>query len=163
MATTRQRAELAALMDYLVRHEPHIHYAQARPMVTRTIQNLVQLHTAVERPRGLTMDCSESVTLLCRLAGLSDPNGLHYNGYGNTETMLHHLPHYYSPGYAEVGALVVFGVGKLATEHVCMVRKTGSDPLLFSHGQERGPIMIPLSVEKHYHAAPYTFLSITGL
>ena len=150
-------------MDYLVRHEPHIHYAQVRPMVTRTIENLVQLHQAVERPRGLTMDCSESVTLLCRLAGLRDPNGLHYDGAGNTDTMLGHLPHYYAATAAGVGALVVFGVGKLSTEHVCMVRRTGSDPLLFSHGQEQGPFFIPLSVEKRYHPGPYTFLSVAGL
>src|SRR6478609_3385678 len=96
MATALQRSELAALMDYLVRHEPLIHYAQVRPMVTRTITNLVQLHTAVESRNGLTMDCSESVTLLCKLAGLKDPNGLHYDGAGNTETMLHTLPHYYA-------------------------------------------------------------------
>lgn len=163
MASVRQRAELAALMDYLCAHEPHIHYAQVRPMVTRSIDNLVQLHQAVERPRGLAMDCSESVTLLCRLVGLSDPNGLHYNGSGNTETMLGHLSHYYAARSAGVGALCVFGVGKLSTEHVCMVRRTGSDPLLFSHGQERGPFLIPLSVEKRYHVAPYTFLSIAGL
>ena len=58
---------------------------------------------------------------------------------------------------------VVFGVGKLSTEHVCMVRRPGADPLLWSHGQERGPILLPLSVEKRYHVPPYTFLSIAGL
>jgi hypothetical protein len=44
-----------------------------------------------------------------------------------------------------------------------MVRRPGADPLLFSHGQERGPFLIPLSVEKRYHVAPYTFLSIAHL
>jgi hypothetical protein len=150
-------------MDYLVHHEPQVHYAQVRPMVTRKITTLVQLHTAVSSRAGLTMDCSESVTLLCKLTGLHDPNGLHYDGAGNTATMLDHLPHYYAATSAGVGALVVFGVGHLATEHVCMVRRTGSDPLLFSHGQERGPLFIPLSVEKRYHPSPYTFLSIAGL
>ena len=150
-------------MDYLVRHEPNVHYAQVRPMVTRSIHTLVELHTAVERSKGLTMDCSESVTLLCKLAGLKDPNGLNYNGAGWTGTLLDHLPHYYAATSAGIGALVVFGVGNPSREHVCMVRRTGSDPLLFSHGQERGPFFIPLSVEKRYHSAPYTFLSIAHL
>jgi hypothetical protein len=163
MASAHERSELAALMDYLVRREPHVHYGQVRPMPSRTIRNLVELHAAVERARGLTMDCSESVTLICKLAGLGDPNGLHYGGAGNTETMLGHLSHYYSARSAGVGALVVFGVGRLSTEHVCMVRRPGADPLLFSHGQERGPFFIPLSVEKRYHVAPYTFLSIAKL
>jgi hypothetical protein len=163
VATEAKRRELAALMDYFVRQEPLVHYGQVRPMPTRTIRTLVELHAKVETRAGITMDCSESVTLLCKLAGLSDPNGLRYDGAGNTETMLGHLSHYYSPRSAGVGALVVFGVGHLATEHVCMVRRTGSDPLLFSHGQERGPFLIPLSVEKRYHVAPYTFLSIAKL
>lgn len=150
-------------MDYLVKNEPKVHYAQVRPMVTRSIKTLVQLHNAVNSRAGLTMDCSESVTLLCKLAGLNDPNGLGYNGAGNTETMLHHLPHYYNAKSAGVGALVVFGTGHLSTEHVCMVRRPGADPLLWSHGQERGPILLPLSVEKRYHVPPYTFLSIAHL
>jgi hypothetical protein len=163
VASAAKRRELAALMDYLCAHEPQVHYGQIRPMPTRTIRTLTELHTKVSGRGGVTMDCSESVTLLCRLAGLGDPNGLHYDGSGNTETMLAHLPHYYSSRSAGIGALVVFGVGDLAREHVCMVRHPGSDPVLFSHGQERGPFPIPLSVEKRYHPSPYTFLSITHL
>jgi len=163
MTTQHQRGELASLMDYLIGQEPRVHYGQIRPMPTAHIKNLVQLHQEIVSPKGVTMDCSESVTLICRLAGLRDPNGLGYNGDGNTETMLGHLRHYYNPGSAGVGALVVFGVGRLSTEHVCMVRRTGSDPMLFSHGQERGPIYLPLSVERKYHVPPYTFLSIAAL
>jgi hypothetical protein len=163
VATAAKRRELAALMDYLVRQEPRVHYGQVRPMGSRSIKNLAQLHTKIAGPRGITLDCSEIVTLICKLAGLADPNGLRYDGAGNTETMLGHLPHYYSARSAGIGALVVFGVGHLATEHVCMVRRPGADPLLFSHGQERGPFLIPLSVEKRYHVAPYTFLSIAHL
>jgi hypothetical protein len=163
MASASQRRELLALMDYLCKQEPRIHYGQIRPMPSRTIHTLVELHAKVSGRGGLTMDCSESVTLLCKLAGMGDPNGEHFNGTGNTATMLGHLSHYYSPHSAMVGALVVFGVGHLETEHVCMVHTPGPNPLLFSHGQERGPFLIPLSVEKRYHVAPYTFLSIAKL
>lgn len=161
MATTAQRNELAALMDYLVRHEPSVHYRQARPMVTRTIRNLTDLHAVVTSKRGLYADCSETITLLCRLAGLRDPNGMGYDGYGNSGSMFAHLPHYYSAANAMVGGLVAFGDG--GGDHVCMVRHPGADPVLFSHGQERGPLLIPLSVEKRYHPGPYSFLSIQHL
>ncbi len=107
------------------------------------------------------MDCSESVTLLCRLADLDDPNGLNYNGQGLTGTLLGHLRHYSNPRAANIGALVVFGPG--TGHHVCMVRRPGVNPLLFSHGQERGPFFISLSEEAKYQPKPVTFLSIAGL
>jgi hypothetical protein len=44
-----------------------------------------------------------------------------------------------------------------------MVIEHGSNPLLFSHGQEAGPLAIRLSVEQQYQPAPATFLSIIDL
>jgi hypothetical protein len=161
MATTKQREHLARLMDLLVAAEPRVHYAQVRPMQTRHISEK-DLKAALTR--GITMDCSESVTLLCRLAGLKDPNGKDYNGTGYTGTLLGHLPHYTDASKAKVGALVVFGPGHHHDgDHVCMVRKAGPNPLLFSHGQERGPFYISLSEEKKYHPPPTTFLAIQDL
>lgn len=151
---------MGALMDMLVQNEPLIHYLQKRPMATSryTEQELADRFKA---KKTISMDCSESVTLLCHLAGLADPNGLDYNGQGFTGTMLHHLKHYSSPLSADVGALVVFGKGD--GDHVCMVRKHGRDPLLFSHGQERGPFYIHLSDEQKAQHRPTTFLSIAKL
>ena len=151
---------MGQLMDMLVQHEPLIHYKQIRPMTTRVLteQQLVDLFAA---KKTISMDCSESVTLICRLAGLADPNGLAYNGRGFTGTMLDHLKHYTSPVAADVGALVVFGPGE--GDHVCMVRKRGKDPLLFSHGQERGPFYVHLSDERRAQKPPTTFLSIAKL
>lgn len=159
MATAAQRKELGRLMDMLVAHEPTVHYAQARPMKTSSIRNAAQLEKAL--PHGVTMDCSESVTLLCRLAGLHDPNGLQYDGSGYTGTLLGHLPHYHDPSRARVGALVVFGAGN--GEHVCMVRHAGKDPILFSHGAEAGPKYLKLSQIAPYMQKPVTFLSIAIL
>lgn len=161
MATPAQRLTLGRLMDLLVRERAAVHYAQVRPMRTRRLASLHLLQQALASPRGVTMDCSESVTLLCRLAGLSDPNGFHYDGTGYTGTLLHHLPHYTDASKAKVGALVAFGPG--SGHHVCMVRAPGRDPLLFSHGSERGPIMIRLSEEQRYQAPPTTFLSVAKL
>ncbi len=160
MATPAQRAHLGALMDMLVQHEPLIHYVQKRPMSTSRYTEQ-ELADRFKQKKTISMDCSESVTLLCHLAGLADPNGNDYNGTGFTGTMLNHLNHYTSPLSAGVGALVVFGPGD--GDHVCMVRKQGRDPLLFSHGTERGPWFIHLSEEKKFQHAPTTFLSIAKL
>lgn len=161
MVSEAQRRHLGRLMDLLVGHEPQVHYAQVRPMQTRHITEHELLATI---SHGITMDCSESVTLLCRLAGIGDPNGKHFDGSGYTGTLLQHLPHYTDPRKAKVGALVVFGPGRHHDgDHVCMVRRPGPNPLLFSHGQERGPFYISLSEEKKYHPEPTTFLSIANL
>lgn len=93
MATPAQRQHLGALMDMLVANEPLIHYAQRRPMAS-TVYREQQLADLFKAKRTIAMDCSESVTLLCKLAGLADPNGTNFNGYGFTGTMLKHLPHY---------------------------------------------------------------------
>src|SRR5436190_6435118 len=160
MATAAQRAHLAASMRFLIAHEPQVHYAQVRPMRTIHLSE-AEAETLLANGHGLTMDCSESVTVLCRWAGLHDPNGLGYNGAGFTGTLLAHLPHYTRPSAAGVGALVVFGPAP--GDHVCMVLTPGEDPVLFSHGSERGPLKLPLSVERRYHRPPVTFLSIAAL
>ena len=144
-------------MRLLLAHEPEVHYAQIRPMAN--------VHMSYPR-FPITMDCSESVTMLCKWAGLKDPNGLDYNGTGNTQTLYDHLPHYHDPAVARTGALVTFGVptNPLSRQHVCMVLEPHPhDPLLWSHGQERGPLAIRYSVERQYHAPPATFLAIQHL
>lgn len=161
MTTHAQRLELAHLMDELVAQAEKVHYAEIRPMRSKAIDTALELAQALARPTGITLDCSESVTLLCHIAGLDDPNGLGYNGAGYTGTMLDHLEHYSNPRAAGIGALCVFGPG--TGEHVCMVRHPGPDPVLFSHGDEAGPAFIRLSAEAPYHRPPVTFLSIANL
>lgn len=159
-----QREHLGRLMDLLVAHRDKIHYRQLRPMATHKIVHELMLRTILATS-GLSMDCSESVTLLCRLAGLHDPNGLDYNGTGYTGTLLRHLgARAYPPSHASaagIGALVVFGGG--TGEHVGMVRHPGPDPELFSHGGEAGPFYIRLTEEERYHSGPTRFLPITSL
>ncbi len=150
-------------MDFLVAHEPHVHYLQRRPMQSIG-KSLQKIEAEVISAEGLSMDCSESVTLLCYLATLKDPNNLRYNGRGDTQIMYDFLPHYTNPANAKAGALCFFGIpGQLGTQHITMVRHPGEDPILFSHGQEKGPIYIPLSEERKYHEGTPVFLSIAGL
>jgi hypothetical protein len=160
VATDAQRSHLLSLMRFLLAHEPQVHYAQIRPMRTVTMPEVVML-ASLRRGHGITMDCSEAVTCLCKWARLRDPNGRGYNGTGFTGTLLAHLPHYTNPRSARVGALVVFGPS--TGHHVCMVMAPGDDPLLWSHGQERGPLRIRLSQERRFQPAGVTFLSIANL
>lgn len=160
MTTQPQRQHLERLMRYLISKEPQIHYAEIRPMRTIHMNENV-MRFKLDQDGAITMDCSEAVTCLCKWAGLHDPNGLSYDGAGFTGTLLQHLPHYSKPSLAMVGALVVFGPG--SGEHVCMVLERGQNPLLFSHGMERGPLAIRLSAERKWHNLPVTFLSIAGL
>lgn len=160
MATAGQRVHLHFLMRYLLTKEPQIHYKQVRPMRTThfTEQHLTQL---LDHGGEITMDCSEAVTCLCKWAGLSDPNGRGYDGSGYTGTLLANLRHYANPAKAKTGALVVFGPG--SGEHVCMVLDAAPDPILWSHGQERGPIAVKFSAERAAHKPPAVFLSIARL
>src|SRR5215471_10642716 len=161
MSTQAQRDKAGRIMDTLVRYRARVHYAQRRPMRTMSIKP-GHLTLALLKPGGITMDCSESVTLICHLAGLRDPNGLHYNGQGFTGTLLDHLEHYANPHRARTGALVVFGAAP--GEHVAMVRHAGSDPECFSHGTEADPRYFKLSELSHaFPGQPHTFLSIGKL
>lgn len=164
MTTHQQRDRVAVLMDALVLNRPRVHYAEVRPMRTAAIRTSAQLLADIGTSAGVTMDCSESVTLICRLAGLDDPNGLGYSGGGNTQVMYDHLPRYHAPGSAGIGALVFFGIpGELPTQHVAMVRRPGLDPMLFTHGTESDPSYHPLSWMRSGFPGTPVFLSIAHL
>lgn len=160
MASHAQRQHLLALMRLCLAHEPQIHYLQRRPMrlVHYTEHDFTHL---LEHGTQFAADCSESVTALCHWAGLADPCGMHYDGYGNTSSMYQHLDHYTSPSAAGLGALCVFGPG--GADHVVMVMQPGDDPWCFSHGAENGPRRVRWSVERAVHRRPATFLSIAHL
>lgn len=160
MATAKQREQLQTYMGWLISKAPQIHYVAVRPMPERA---LTYAEAVATFRRGGTIgdDCSGMVTLLCRWAGLKDPSGFGYNGFGNSSTMFDHLKHYTSARDAKPGALVVFG----PSVHVCMVQeRNGDNPWLFSHGQESGPLHISLEEESAFHAgqARY-FLDISHL
>jgi len=160
MATTAQRKHLASLMDWLVSKEPLIDYRQYRPMTTIKLyeQELVDRFAA---GKHITSDCSKTVTLLCKLAGLKDPNGMNYTGYGYTGSLLEYLPHYSDPKGADIGALVVFGPDD--GDHVGMVRHPGANPMIFDHGSQSGPKFRRLNTIKGFQKPPTTFLKIAHL
>lgn len=143
-------------MDLLVAHNRAVSYAQRRPMATIALDNKQDLLVALEH--GITLDCSEAVVLVFHAAGMKSPTGS-YNGYGNTDTMLGHLPHFTDVRQARVGTIIVLS----SPDHAVIVRKPGADPVVFSHGSDQGPLFLPLSTERFTHPGPMTLLSIDKL
>ena len=129
MANVRQKIVAAARWG--IAHEPRIHYGEVRPI-------------PFGRRLPLTTDCSGFVTICYYLAGAEDPNGRGYDGAGYTGTLLGWLPRIH-PAEARRGDLVVWGTWP--GRHVAIVLEPGDDPLLCSHGQERGPLAIAYSAE----------------
>jgi len=161
MASTAQREHLAALMRWTIQHERAFHYLQRRPMRMLAFSES-HVRELVARGFSFSADCSEYVTWCFKCAGLGDPTGFHYEGFGNTSSMWAHLPHYSDPAEAWPGALVVWGPG--GDHHVACVLERGSNPLLASHGREGGPNAVRLhgedAAQRHRERV---FLSISHL
>jgi hypothetical protein len=136
------RQKIAAAARWGIANEPRIHYGQIRPV-------------PLARTLPLTTDCSGFVTVCYYLAGAPDPNGLDYSGEGYTGTLLDHLEPI-EPDAARRGDLVVWGA--YPGRHCAIVLVPGADPLLASHGAERGPIAIRYSAECRYQPAAVTWL-----
>jgi hypothetical protein len=129
-----------------IENEPQIHYEQLRPMDAVHEARKLPLHT----------DCSGFSTLCYAWAGAPDPNGVGFDGQGYTGTLLQHMQRI-PLAHVQPGDLVVWGPSP--GHHVALVLEPGPDPLLCSHGQEKGPLAIRFSVETQYQPQPATWLS----
>ncbi|HYV02564.1 MAG TPA: hypothetical protein VEM93_09580 [Actinomycetota bacterium] len=117
-----------------IEHEPDIHYAKDRPIPSP--------------PAGtvpLTTDCSGSTIIFAHWAGVPPHPGMDYNGGGSSETMSDQLRQL-SRQDIRPGDLVIW-----PRHHVAVVMELGEDPLLETHGLERGPMSIRLSAEADFH------------
>lgn len=159
-AWQRQRAKMIA--NLLNLYAWSVLYAEVRPMQTRSL-TMAALRKLLKLGHTITMDCSEAVTLIFRLAGFADPNGLHYSGDGNTGTMLAHLRHFTDWGEAHTGTLIVFGAG--TGDHVVMVIKpNGNNPTVYTHGMHARSAIWTLNEERAYHVGqPETLLAVDNL
>jgi cell wall-associated NlpC family hydrolase len=141
VATIRQKIVTAARWG--IGNELRIHYVEVRPI-------------PLGRTLPLTTDCSGFVTVCYFLAGAPDPNGRGYDGTGYTGTMLGWLPRT-RRGDAQRGDLVVWGA--YPGRHVAIVLEPGDDPLLCSHGSERGPLAIRYSDESAFQPSTVAWLA----
>lgn len=157
-----QRNRLAHMALALIAEAPRIHYIQRRPMVVPQL-GFDHVMRILRGGGTVSMDCSEAVTALYRWAGCQDPNGARFNGTGWTGAMWAHLPHYTNPANAHLGALCIWG--DQGREHVAMViARNGSNPIMFSHGGESGPLRIDLATESSFHRGQArVFCDVSGL
>jgi Putative peptidoglycan binding domain len=140
------REQIVANARWGVANEAQIHYEQLRPIDA--------IHEAQRLP--LRTDCSGFATLCYAWAGASDPNGLDFNGQGYTGTMLQHLRRVPQPA-VQPGDLVIWG--RFPGNHVALVLEAGPDPLLCSHGTDKGPVEVRFSAASKYHSPPVVWLS----
>jgi hypothetical protein len=134
-AADRIRARIVDYARWGAENTYQIHYAQVRPMDHLNKPQVLPWYT----------DCSEFVTTIYHWAGAPDPNGFGYNGYGFTGTMLDHgvsIPLF----QVKKGDVVIWGAPP--GHHTAVFVEDGSaDPLIVSHGSERGPLLLRLSQE----------------
>lgn len=134
------RPAIVAWAKWGVANKAQIHYQQVRPF-------------PLTSKLPLTTDCSGYATLCYYLAGAVDPNGLNYNHYGYTGTLLQHGTKI-SLAEAQPGDLIVYGAG--TGDHVAIIiENDGKDPMTVSMGQESDPSYVKVSQDGR---KPQTYL-----
>ena len=139
------RAKIVQLARWGIQNESQIRYQQLRPVDGLDRPHKLPLHT----------DCSGFATLCYKWADADDPNGGRFTG-AYTGTMLTHCRRI-PKSAIKPGDLVVWGA--YPGHHVALVLEAGHDPLLCSHGQEKGPLAIRFSAESAYQPTPAMWLS----
>jgi hypothetical protein len=155
-----KRKHLKKVMTAMHQDGSQFDYAEIRPM---RLTQLSEYTFFFELARGdrFVSDCSETVTAAFKWSGFRDPNGLGYNNYGNSETMLRHLKHFFHSRFANIGTIVHFA----DPDHVAVVYKPDrlrGNPLIWEHG-EPGIAILKVSEEEVYHKGSVTYLSIAKL
>lgn len=147
MLSKAQRGLVCRWSMWAVRQSNAIHYAEIRPMPA----TLVNLPT--------TTDCSGFATLVYKSAGAPDPNGLNYNGFGYTGTLLQHMKQirWWS---RRPGDLCVYGPGTGHHVAIYMEPRGIGDALMCSHGREQGPELVLQSAMKKGQPAPVRWLRL---
>lgn len=140
------RDAVVAVARWGIANEAQIHYEQRRPIDGIDESQKLPLHT----------DCSGFVTLCHRWAGAPDPNGRKFDGQGYTGTILQACRQI-ALNVVQPGDLVVWGAPP--GHHVALVLEAGPDPLLVSHGSERGPYAVRFSEAATWQPAPATWLT----
>lgn len=158
----RVRAGCVELFHLLVAHAASVHYpaGDKRTRSIRAITTRLELELLLESSRGLTIDCSQTVTLVAHVAGARCPNGgyaAHWADDGYTGTLLDGCARI-TASQARPGDLRVYGGG--TGHHVGMVLEPGLDPLIGSQGSEAGPFILRDSAEQRYQPAGGTFLRL---
>lgn len=117
-----------------------LHYVQERPM-------------RYTKPINRYMDCSEYCYTCAQAAGLPDPSGMGYSGWGNTFSFLAHMPRAAGPAK---GNLVFYD----NPSHVAIIVGQGRNHgwMVLSNGSDLGPRLLPLG-----YRTPAAYRTFRGL
>lgn len=105
-------------------------------------------------------DCSSTITEIDKWSGLSDPNGLGFDGYGYTGTMLDHLPR---TDTVRTGAIGIFGAYPGLHAIMALEDYKGDSTKVWSHGALHGAITTLGDIEEGFIGVPLTWLSVERL
>lgn len=143
LSPTEKKIARDLIRNYCIRCENtrgRIHYSQARPMT----------HLGDSPGHEWSADCSGYATSAFFWADrytvfpVRDPNGMGYNGYGFTGTLLAHNKKRNVPlrrDYFFTGDMAIYGSSLWNTKHVTICRRNGNakQSIWSSHGREAGP------------------------
>lgn len=93
-------------------------------------------------PHHTVTDCSFFVKLCYWKAGAQDPTGLHYSGYGNSDSLYARGRHILKR-QAKKGDVIVFGPG--GSVHAVVIVQMEPDPVCSSMGKPGDPSLVHLS------------------
>jgi hypothetical protein len=163
MLTQDQRDQAVSVCRLLNQYAEAYGYIEERPMPTRHL-TIDSLRHALLYAGGAEDDCSGTVTLIARLSGWKDPNGLDYNGDGYTGTMFDYLQHMSSVEDLHKGGLIIYSSGGKTVHVVMVVQQNGTDPEIYSHGSHARSAIWSLGTEDAYHpGASKTYCAVGKL
>lgn len=99
--------------------------------------------------RHIANDCSATVVLCFWLASAPDPTGNHFNGYGNTDSLVAHCQQI-PLSVVQPGDLVIYYEGG-QTVHTAIIVQADPDPLTMSHGMPSEPALVHVSQDGRPH------------
>src|SRR6476646_1609171 len=152
------RDKMVAEQQWAIANCDQIHY----PL--HDVRKARETAEAFERWRNhelpITLDCSEFAACIAAGADAPDPTGTSFGVRGPvfTGTMLSHCREIEQRD-VKPGDYVVLGPDP--GKHACVVLSVDdpANPILTSHGQEKGPLSIALNDESGAHPPPVRFLS----
>lgn len=155
--TPNYRARVVEIDQFWYDHRSLIDYVEVRSaddIMSTHGYSQADVQAMFAKGEHIAMDCSESFTTACRWAGLPDPNGptYNYNGYGNTDTLFAFLDHIAVASTLDADGLMWCPPPEGLAHVTSKVSGSGSNPTVFSNGDEDGPYIYPLSDDAPAHA-----------
>jgi hypothetical protein len=162
MPTPRQT--LISVYNSILPYKDELAYTEGD---TRSMSNAFSWSQALARLKaklGLTGDCvSLGVTAVFKWAGWGDPNGLGFDGYGFTGTIMDHLPRITDVSGVHEGSIGIYGEYPGVHAIVALENYKGADTKINSHGM---PLawQSTLGIENTGHVGqPLTWYAVAGL